>query len=136
MGNDWNTVVDLWWGLEEKSGFATTIKSHPTAKRPKAVGVWVKNARKNVPDIDSAEAMDGQWWAWWKAINPGWRVLNNELVQLGDGDWEVLRCPGQNGFLNILMCLKWWFGSMETPSESWERAIDDVKWALTQMVGR
>ncbi|KAF8131365.1 hypothetical protein K438DRAFT_1424538, partial [Mycena galopus ATCC 62051] len=128
MGSDWTGIVELWWALKEKSGFTTTTKSHPTTNQPKAVGAWVKNTRKSVPNIGSAEGMEAQWWAWWKAINPGWRLHDNELVQLGDGDWDVLRCPGQNGFLNILMCLRWWFLAMQTPSEAWKRAIGDVKW--------
>ncbi|KAJ6477511.1 hypothetical protein C8R45DRAFT_934200 [Mycena sanguinolenta] len=57
-------------------------------------------------------------------------------MQEGDGEWEVLRAaPGLNGFLNILMCLRWWYGVMETPSDSQRNTVADVKWALQQMVG-
>ncbi|KAF8139161.1 hypothetical protein K438DRAFT_1552940, partial [Mycena galopus ATCC 62051] len=133
MGGDWLAIVRLWWMLEEQSSFATKTKSHPTTNRPKAVGVWVKYARKGAPDIGSVGEMETQWWVWWKAINPGWRLRDGELVQLGDGDWDILLCPGQNGFLNILMCLKWWFVSMEVPSEAWKLAVVDVKWVLMRM---
>ncbi|KAF8157580.1 hypothetical protein K438DRAFT_1777216 [Mycena galopus ATCC 62051] len=118
MGSDWTGIVELWWALKEKSGFATTTKLHPTTNRPKAVGAWVKNMRKSVPDIGSAEGMEAQWWAWWKAINPGWRLRDNELVQL------------------VMETGIWWFLAMQTPSEAWKRAIGDVKWTLMHMVGR
>ncbi|KAF8142758.1 hypothetical protein K438DRAFT_1634873 [Mycena galopus ATCC 62051] len=134
MGAVWGEVVDLWWALEEGEKFPTRTKSHPTTDRPKAVGVWVKNARKGVPDIGTVAEMEKQWWVWWKGINPSWRVRDGELVQMGDGNWDVLRCPGQNGFLNILVCLKWWFLRMDTPSDAWARALVDVKWVLTKMV--
>ncbi|KAJ7894478.1 hypothetical protein B0H14DRAFT_2198429, partial [Mycena olivaceomarginata] len=133
MGVDWKDVVSLWWTLEELWKFATWTKSHATTHRLKAVGVWVKNARKGNPDIGSASGMEREWWAWWKSINPGWRMRDGELLREGDGGWDVLRCPGQNGFLNIIVCLKWWRSSMETPSDAWMCAVADVKWVLGKM---
>ncbi|KAJ7837787.1 hypothetical protein B0H14DRAFT_3459926 [Mycena olivaceomarginata] len=98
MRTDWKELVDFWWGLEEKSSFASFTKSHATTNRPKAVGVWVKNARKGVPSIRTSEDMEQEWWGWWKAINPGWRVGNDGvMVQDGDGDLDALRCPDTIG---------------------------------------
>ncbi|KAF8184270.1 hypothetical protein K438DRAFT_1549628, partial [Mycena galopus ATCC 62051] len=133
MGAQWAELVGMWWVLEEAQKFTTSTKSHPTTNRPKAVGAWVKNARKGVPQIPSTEEMEEQWWTWWKGINPSWRVRDGELKQVGDGSWDDLRCPGQNGFLNIIVCLKWWHLGMETPSDGWTRAVADVKWMLTKM---
>ncbi|KAJ7833720.1 hypothetical protein B0H14DRAFT_3462540 [Mycena olivaceomarginata] len=93
--------------LEEAWNFASSTSLCRQHCSPKAVGVWVKNARKGVPKIGLSGEMEDQWWAWWKGINPSWR-------------WDVLKCPGQNGLLNVVITLKWWHGSMETPSESWE----------------
>ncbi|KAJ6621290.1 hypothetical protein B0H10DRAFT_1789995 [Mycena sp. CBHHK59/15] len=134
MGPEWQEVVELWYTLEEGSKFASLTKSHATKNHPKAVAVWVRNTRKGVPPLLSAEQMEGDWWAWWKVINPEWRVRGEELVQEEEGRWDVLRCPGQNRFLNVVVCLKWWFSCMETPSESWKRAISDVKWVLKGMI--
>ncbi|KAJ7719858.1 hypothetical protein B0H14DRAFT_2412066 [Mycena olivaceomarginata] len=133
LGPDWEKVVEIWWCLEASSKFATSTKAHPTTKRPKAVGVWVKNARKGVPlDIGNMEEEE---WGWWKAINPKWRLHDGELLAgEQNGTWDALRCPGQNGFLNVIVCLKWWRSSMETPSDGWTRAVADVTWALEKMI--
>jgi hypothetical protein len=79
--------------------------------------------------------VDGQWWAWWKGINLSWRVRDGELLT-GDGSWDILKCPGQNGLLNVVITLKWWHGCMETPSENWKRVVADLKWVLENMVQR
>ncbi|KAJ7768838.1 hypothetical protein B0H16DRAFT_1246912, partial [Mycena metata] len=128
LGDEWTELVGSWWKLEEGYGFATSPKSHPTANRPKEVGAWVKNARKGKPALTGGvEGLKEQWDIWWRGINPEWRIREGELVQEGSGSWEVLRCPGQNGFLNVLMSLKWWH---DGTSEEWRRAAGDVKWVL------
>ncbi|KAJ7797563.1 hypothetical protein B0H14DRAFT_2389675, partial [Mycena olivaceomarginata] len=133
-GDDWAALVDVWWALEASWVFASSTKSHPTTNRPKAVGAWVKNARNGIPAIGTADAMDSEWWKWWTAINPGWRVSDGELLQDGDGSLDALRCPEQNGFLNVIACLKWWFLAMDIPSESWKRAVADVQWVIGKML--
>ncbi|KAJ7840017.1 hypothetical protein B0H13DRAFT_1649828, partial [Mycena leptocephala] len=112
-------------------------KSHPTTKRPKAVGAWVKNARKGTPEIVGAETIEREWWAWWGAINPGLRERDQDgkPIQQGEGSWSMLSCPGQNGFLNVIVCLKWWYGEMETVSDGWKLVVADVKWVLKGMLG-
>ncbi|KAJ6557673.1 hypothetical protein B0H19DRAFT_1261276 [Mycena capillaripes] len=134
MGDDWQMVLKLWWRLEKESGFSTKKKTHPTIGRPKAVGTWVKNARKGTPEID-VDAMEREWWGWWTVINPKWHVREGALVQEGNGEWDVLRCPGQNGFLNVIVCLKWWQLGMGNASDTWQRGVADVKWVLGQMLG-
>ncbi|KAJ7098188.1 hypothetical protein B0H15DRAFT_742532, partial [Mycena belliarum] len=56
-------------------------------------------------------------------------------------DWSVLRdFSGKNGLLQVLMVLLWW-GELvhaavcdaEQVAE-WESAVEDVTWALTEMV--
>ncbi|KAJ7210359.1 hypothetical protein GGX14DRAFT_363469 [Mycena pura] len=138
MGEDWTMVLQLWWQMEEGSGFPAKVmlytKTHPTTNRPKAVGIWVKNARRGTPDIN-VKTMETEWWAWWNAINPKWRVHEGTLLKEVKGDWDVLRCPGQNGFLNVIICLKWWRLKMDSASDGWQRAVSDVKWVLGGMLG-
>ncbi|KAJ7619950.1 hypothetical protein DFH06DRAFT_1010810 [Mycena polygramma] len=134
MGSDWTTVTELWWRLEEGTGFANQTQPLAPKNRPGAIGGWVKTARTSTPAI-TASGMDKDWWRWWRSMNPTWRMRDGELVQEGEGSWDELRSPGQNGFLNVIVCLKWWRLKLETPSDSWERAIADVKWVLEKMVG-
>jgi hypothetical protein len=66
-------------------------------------------------------------------INPAWRNEQRPMKREGGSSWSTLDIPGQNGFLNLLMCLKWWRDAMEVPSPDWEEAVDDVTWVLQQM---
>ncbi|KAJ7430083.1 hypothetical protein B0H11DRAFT_1765718 [Mycena galericulata] len=136
LGERWKGLVVLWWKLEESTRFATSIKSHPPRYRPKQVAVWVKNARKGTPALE-VKTFSAQWWVWWRAINPDWRQGEGEgeLLKGVEGSWGVMECPGQNGFLNILICLKWWGERLDSDSrEEWERAVDDVNWVLRGML--
>lgn len=49
------------------------------------------------------------------------------------GSWTFMDVPGQNGFLNILICLKWWRERMDKESAEWKEVLEDVVWALHQM---
>jgi hypothetical protein len=40
---------------------------------------------------------------------------------------------GQNGFLNVLMVLKWWRDALEVASPDWEEAVSDITWVLQKM---
>jgi hypothetical protein len=41
---------------------------------------------------------------------------------------------GQNGFLNLLMVLKWWRDAIEVASPDWEEGVGDVTWVLEEMM--
>ncbi|KAJ7694011.1 hypothetical protein B0H14DRAFT_2651204 [Mycena olivaceomarginata] len=118
-GTEWKDVVGLWWKLEESTGFESSTKTLPTSGRPKEVAMWVRNAQKGIPDV-LPQSFSDQWWQWWTRINP-------------ECDWEELRCPGQNGLLNVLACLKWWRNALGRETEDWLDAMRDVAWALSQM---
>jgi hypothetical protein len=51
------------------------------------------------------------------------------------GPWKFLDVLGQNGFLNVLIGLKWWRERLDEESEEWREAVDDVSWVLKQMNG-
>ncbi|KAH7918012.1 hypothetical protein BV22DRAFT_1025300 [Leucogyrophana mollusca] len=53
-------------------------------------------------------------WTWWTNLQPTWRTvhihtkLNAAPQNHNDqGDWTNLDCLGQNGFLSVIVCLKW-----------------------------
>ncbi|KAF8215249.1 hypothetical protein K438DRAFT_1562090 [Mycena galopus ATCC 62051] len=131
-GEDWAQLVEWWWKLEESAGFESSTKTLPTAGHPKQVSEWVKNARKGIPEVEIC-TFAAQWWKCWTAINPSWRWVNGKLVMEGEGEWASLKCPGQNGLLNVLACLKWWGAALNRESAEWLEAVRDVGWALEQM---
>ncbi|KAJ7787482.1 hypothetical protein B0H14DRAFT_2269848, partial [Mycena olivaceomarginata] len=99
-------------------------------KRPQEVGDWVARARNHTPTIANADNFGKGFWAWWVDINPTWRNEQRPMKREGASSWSSLDIHGQNGFLNLLMCLKWWHDAMEVQSPDWEEAVDDVTWVL------
>ncbi|KAJ7747404.1 hypothetical protein DFH07DRAFT_747794, partial [Mycena maculata] len=106
----------------------------PAAHRPKQVGDWIQRARKGTPPISDLEGFIEEWWKWWTSMNPGWRRVNGTLVQEGAGSWEPLECPGPNGFLSVLACLKWWRMEVPDDTDDWKKAVGDVVWVLAEML--
>ncbi|KAJ7315518.1 hypothetical protein DFH08DRAFT_630163, partial [Mycena albidolilacea] len=96
---------------------------------PKAVGDWVSRARVFTPEIEP-EVFGRQFWEWWVDINPDWRTSQRPMIREDGKSWASLDFHGQNGFLNVMACLKWWRDALETPSPDWEEAVDDVTWVL------
>ncbi|KAJ7164573.1 hypothetical protein C8R43DRAFT_855678, partial [Mycena crocata] len=133
MGAEWGALVDLWWRLEESTGFASKTKTLPTTNRPAQIGNWVKHARGNKPVI-TMPTFANEWGAWWKSINPPWRLRDGELVREGTGSWDCLRYPGQNGLLNIVVGLKWWREGLEEESPAWKDAVADVTWVIKMLM--
>ncbi|KAJ6589189.1 hypothetical protein B0H19DRAFT_921606, partial [Mycena capillaripes] len=75
------------------------------------------------------------WWGWWRDINPSWRKESEPMDRGSDGPWKTMDYHGQNGFLNVLMGLKWWRDAMPEGSKEWDKAVEDVIWVLTKMRG-
>ncbi|KAF7331974.1 5'-3' exoribonuclease 1 [Mycena kentingensis (nom. inval.)] len=136
LPEDWKTGVDTWFAVEEKNGFQSNRKSLPAQKRPEQVAFWVRRARPDaVPPIEDAEAFGRKVVGWWEALNPEWRKVNGEMVK-GDGDLDVLRVLGLNGFYNVVVCMKWWLEKMGGKcSENWVATWGDIVWVLGRLQG-
>ncbi|KAJ7278645.1 hypothetical protein C8J57DRAFT_1059861, partial [Mycena rebaudengoi] len=75
-----------------------------------------------------------EWWVWWLDINPTWRKTAVPMHRT-PGLLEYVNFTGRNGFLNVLMCLKWWGDVLDSPSKRWKEAVEDVKWVLKGLNG-
>ncbi|KAJ7081913.1 hypothetical protein C8R43DRAFT_844090, partial [Mycena crocata] len=130
MGPSWTTLLDAWWTREEGFGFEGGRSSHSTLKRPGCVGDWVQRARREnfAPGIKDPVQFGHQFQEWWIDINPEWRRGENRLVRDKEGVWESMDFPGANGFLNVIVCLKWWRDACTEESQQWRDAVDDVTW--------
>ncbi|KAJ6455548.1 hypothetical protein C8R47DRAFT_996725, partial [Mycena vitilis] len=101
--------------------------------RPRQVSYWINRARKSTPAIEDATAFGEEWWGWWIDINPSWRKTVLPMGRV-DGSWTYIDYPGQNGFLNVLMCLKWWRDTAGATGR-WIEGVKDVVWVLQKMNG-
>ncbi|KDQ31341.1 hypothetical protein PLEOSDRAFT_1102316 [Pleurotus ostreatus PC15] len=139
-GDQWFVLVNLWKGQEERYGYLSNGPEMSKLHRPPQVGTWVKSARffhriPNIPDpIEFAE----QWWAWWRAANPSWRVSDDSdaLLKEGGGTLDGVAPPGPNGIVGAITALWWW--RAVTPDSSiaindWQEAVDDVSWVLGRL---
>ncbi|KAJ7030833.1 hypothetical protein C8F04DRAFT_874714, partial [Mycena alexandri] len=97
--------------------------------RPAEVQYWVSRARIIPPQIANLDCFIKEFTAWWININPAWRKTSLPMEKK-NGAWEHMDFPGPNGFLNVLMCLKWWRVAMDEESKEWKEAVEDVKWVL------
>ncbi|KAJ6503626.1 hypothetical protein C8R45DRAFT_782409, partial [Mycena sanguinolenta] len=131
-GAGWTGLLLLWWKREETAGFEGTTKLHPAKLRPKEVGDWVSRARNHTPQISDAVDFGERFWSWWIDINPSWRTKKQLMERKDEMSWNCIDYNGQNGFLNVLMCLKWWRDAMGMPSPDWEEAVHDVMWVLAE----
>ncbi|KAJ7168097.1 hypothetical protein C8R43DRAFT_853617, partial [Mycena crocata] len=128
----WNGAVEAWWALEASTRFVSPTKGFATTARPAEIHNWIKCARKGTPKIGNTVAFVSTWADWWRAINPTWRVVDGELVKVVKGSWEVMRVPGANGFLSVLVALKWW-RELTGETGEWSAAIRDVTWVLNAL---
>ncbi|KAJ7357930.1 hypothetical protein DFH08DRAFT_622996, partial [Mycena albidolilacea] len=127
FGPAWIALVAEWRLREEQTGFATSMKSHSAKARPAQVGAWVQRARAGTPEIKDVDAFARQVRVWWQDINPAWRKLSLPMAKK-TGPWTFMDVPGQNGFLNVLICLKWWRERIDEESEEWKDMLEDVSW--------
>lgn len=109
--------------------------------RPSELSRWLQTRKFGaIPDLASLPAYATQWIAWWNALQPEWRQAKQSgglpLAITGRESRPLsgLRKGGPNGFVTILIGLKWWKG-VENPN--WIAAVNDVKCCLERcLVGQ
>ncbi|EEB97225.1 hypothetical protein MPER_03502 [Moniliophthora perniciosa FA553] len=141
VGPEWTSGVEVWFVMEKSYGFHSSTRALPTESRPSAVTWWTKRARtiKGVPPSTTEAQFPQSVITWWDSMMPSWRTQNQDghWAQTGEGDWGILHCPGQNGLLSVLACLRWWLiaegGEVEQASELWRYLFSDVCWVMEQL---
>lgn len=105
----------------------------PKINRPAKISHWVQYARAKPIVVDNADIYERKWWKWWSGMNPAWRVRSGDRPQQGGtGDWDGLLKSGLNGFLSVLTSLVALCRAAE--DQSWCDAMEDVRWALQEVV--
>ncbi|KAJ7060738.1 hypothetical protein C8F01DRAFT_987960 [Mycena amicta] len=143
LGEQFLELVKGLVDLERGYGWRNGLGRLATSSRPQQVHNWINNYRKATPakcGIPDLAAFMSEWWAWWKANQPRWRMYderNRPLRTTGeppkDVQWEKLVVPGQNGMTSFVAALYWW-GCKEKEggslSADWVEAVNDVMWVL------
>lgn len=133
--------------LEQSSSFVSSRgPAHSLGKkhRPEAVGWWIARARSGMPPLPDLGKYSTDFWAWWIALQPTWRVITAPLdtptplpSQEIAGSWHELDKPGQNGFLSVIGALNWWGKACQdqcVDDVSWLAAVADVQWVMERLI--
>ncbi|KAF8164050.1 hypothetical protein K438DRAFT_1775748 [Mycena galopus ATCC 62051] len=133
----WKKGVELWWNLKRLTHFVSPIKGLGTTKRPEEIHTWIKCARATTPKLKNVDGFMEEWREWWRTLNPGWRSMGDKvgegLIRDPEASVEVLRKPGVNGFLSVLIRLKWWMDA-KGATKDWIAALDDITWVMGRLL--
>ncbi|KAJ7507625.1 hypothetical protein B0H11DRAFT_2218460 [Mycena galericulata] len=145
-GERWEDCAFAYLAFEEASGFPFERVRIPKGPREGlGIDAWISTGRKlnYDPCLLDLEELRTKFWRWWRGLQPEERrVEEGVLSRKGGIDWAGLRdYSGKNGLLQATMVLGWWGnkvhrktgGSAEEVAQ-WELAVDDVAWALEEMV--
>ncbi|KAJ7020509.1 hypothetical protein C8F04DRAFT_974169 [Mycena alexandri] len=125
----WMKMLEVWWRLEVSTKFASSVKGFSTDGRPAEIHTWIKNARKIAPKIKDTAKFVAALRMWWKRLNPEWRVQGEGFIKENVGSLDEMRHPGANGFLGVLVALRWW-REAEGETSEWKEMFDDVTWVM------
>ncbi|KAJ3754662.1 hypothetical protein EV360DRAFT_51186, partial [Lentinula raphanica] len=140
-----------WMVLEQLYQFQTTNHGLSHHKRPNELSEWIKKQKRTAPGpvlatVDSVSDFAESFWSWWNFLQPGWREpgsFNRPDPVRNFGDvWLSLDKPGNNGWVLLLVSLKWWWQSLKAldssavkgMKEDWFAAVDDVTSMLNGLV--
>ncbi|KAJ7045337.1 hypothetical protein C8F04DRAFT_939704 [Mycena alexandri] len=122
-------MVETWWKHEKLASFEGPAKGLLPSRRPAQVTTWIGRGREGEPNppIVDVYAFASTWWSWWCAINPEWRKrVGFRMERSGEGDWGSTGATGPNGFLNVMICLRWWRDALRDDLRGWDEAVADV----------
>lgn len=137
LGLEWMELVGIWESFEVSEGFDSPTKL-PAKGRPPCISDWIQRARTPSyrPTITHPDTFAQVFSAWWSSLQPQWRKSIEGPLPRAFGDYDALRRPGVNGLLSVVAALFFWgtARSLNAP-DTWLEMIDEVGWAVGQLVG-
>ncbi|KAK7014804.1 SERTA domain-containing protein 3 [Paramarasmius palmivorus] len=143
----WRATVYKWIEVEEEWNRRNVSVQGAQFKmlknrRPKGFLQWFKYGRMRwealIPSEVSVDTLGHEWWVWWsKVVNPRWRPRAEDMIMPGgQGSWEAVRIPGKDGFILVLVALRWWCDLLDHPDQDllWVSTIKAVYWTLEELL--
>ncbi|KAK7017888.1 SERTA domain-containing protein 3 [Paramarasmius palmivorus] len=154
LGSPYLQFVQQWIGAEAATGWRSTQRGMPGDQRPVELTRWrggnnavdrYKASNEKTPTLDGTFAIEfsASVWAWWGSIQPTWRGVDLDSLrprpfQHFGSEWKSLNRWGPNGWVLLLVCIKWWGVSLRqleddnitAMKDDWETAIADMSMML------
>ncbi|RXW12572.1 hypothetical protein EST38_g13278 [Candolleomyces aberdarensis] len=134
----WSRCVALWVQLE-KTALSTTSRLTESGLRPSELAKWVSSRKwDSDPVLDNMADYAQRWLKWWLAMQPASRKVGGQDLPapLDDGmkkDIASLKKAGANGFVVLLVGLKWW-APLREQDGWWGAVVEDVVQCLETFV--
>ncbi|KAL0564396.1 SERTA domain-containing protein 3 [Marasmius crinis-equi] len=102
-------------------------------KKKKGVERYTKDSEPNI-NYDFARKFPDVVWSWWFAVQPGLRGPPTEkILPAYDGKWTNIERWGENGWVLLLIALKWWWLGLDKLKDTQKEAgEEDWTLAVTQ----
>ncbi|KAJ7855149.1 hypothetical protein B0H14DRAFT_2579490 [Mycena olivaceomarginata] len=146
-GGDWSMLVKAYMDFEAVCGYQDMGPRIDGKDKLAEMGAWIKSGRKwgsppklvNMGKLGQKGSFVDNWWHWWRSLQPPERVwMGGMLSWVDDMIWGKLpRMYGQNGFMQIMICLLWWGQEVHRQARTdsgWASAVGCVEHVLRHFV--
>ncbi|KAF9062088.1 hypothetical protein BDP27DRAFT_1171274, partial [Rhodocollybia butyracea] len=117
FGTQYAELIRRWMHLEELNLWKNSKHGLSDLNQPTMLNDWRRRRTGAVPalfTVTLVQRFSESFWIWWCSLQPAWRldsISNNRtgpLITFGN-HWQGLNKCGNNGWLLIIVCLKWWY---------------------------
>ena len=126
-GETWTKLLDVWSGFEAQEEYSK-VRALDCDHHPLPLSLWMKRHCSSMwrPPVTEMAGFEMCFVKWWLHLQPDWRVADGKVLRDLTRDFSVLKRPGLNGFLTILVGLFYWRVTNETGSEEdWLTIVED-----------
>lgn len=138
LGVAWRNLVHAWLAFEGRHGYQEGGRKLGSRGRPGIVADWIRRARNpNYRPVVNLNALEDDFQEWWRILQPEWRIADGRVDLLrGSGDWDALKCSGQNGLVSVAAALFFWGIAASSDGEAsiaWTSAVHNVSYTLAEL---